>query len=149
MIARSLQRGAAVSGRVLYPDGSPASQVTIDVQNVDAKPSTTSSRERDPDSNIIERTFLLHQSSGTDDRGHFRITGLRPGTYRVAAIQPSTEASNGMAMFQFFDGFVSNSKDLRIYSGDTLHKKSAKTYELRSGDEVSGVDITESSSGSP
>jgi hypothetical protein len=141
----SLQRGAAMSGRVLYSDGSPASQITIDVQDVNAKPAASKSPEDAINAGTIMRSLFMHQSQGTDDQGRFRISGLRPGTYRVAAVQASTDpmgqfgGDDGMG---FLMGFSSNPTDLHIYSGDTLHKKSAKTYELRSGDEVSGIDIT-------
>jgi hypothetical protein len=140
----SLQRGAAVSGRVLYSDGSPASQVTIDVQDVNAKPPAGKSPENDINASALMHTLFMHQSFGTDDQGNYRISGLRPGIYRVAAVQAPTNPmgdtdGEGVGVWM---GISPNTNSLHIYSGDTLHKKSAKTYELRSGDEVPGIDIT-------
>jgi hypothetical protein len=141
----SLQRGAAVSGRVLYSDGSPASQVTMDVQKVDARPPTPKSSEEPINVGALMRTLLMHQSQSTDDQGHFRIAGLTPGTYRVAAVQAPMNPLNGGGGEEIMGGLMgltADTRDLHIYSGDTLHKKAAKTYELSSGDEVTGVDIT-------
>jgi hypothetical protein len=42
----------------------------------------------------------------------------------------------------FFTGMFSDPKALHIYSGDTFHKNAAKTYQLRAGDDVTGIDIT-------
>ncbi|HZL28189.1 MAG TPA: carboxypeptidase-like regulatory domain-containing protein [Acidobacteriaceae bacterium] len=140
----TLQRGAAVSGQVLYSDGSPASQVTMDVQKVDAKPPTTKSAEDAMNAGALMRILFMHQSQSTDDLGHFRIAGLPPGTYRVAAVQAPMNPLNGGGD-EFMGGLMGlapNAHDMHIYSGDTLHKKAAKTYELRSGDEVTGIDIT-------
>jgi hypothetical protein len=141
----SLQRGAAVSGRILYADGSPASQIMIDVQDVNAKSSKSKSPGSDINPGALMRSMFMRQNQGTDDQGHFRIAGLPPGTYRVAAVQASAnpmDAMSGGDGMAGLLGFSSSPTDLHIYSGDTLHKKSAKTYELRFGDEVSGVDIT-------
>jgi hypothetical protein len=138
----TIQRGASVSGRVLYADGSPASQVTMDVQDVDAKSKSSTSPEGDVDVGAVMRTMFMHQSQGTDDQGHFRIAGLRPGKYRVAAVQASASPmGRGEDEMGFLAG-VSDPRDVHFFSGDTIHKKSAKTYELRSGDDVSGIDIT-------
>jgi hypothetical protein len=140
----SLQRGAAVSGRILYSDGAPASQISIEVQDINAKPPSAKTPQNGMNFGMLMRTLFLHQSQGTDDQGRFRISGLSSGTYRVAAIQASDlsmgdGADDGMS---FLIGMPANPKELHIYSGDTIHKESAKTYELRAGDEISGVDIT-------
>lgn len=139
----SLERGAAVSGRVLYTDGSPASQVTIAVDDVNANAAAQKSPMDGFDPRVVMSTMFMHQSLGTDDQGRFRIAGLKPGTYRVAAVEAAENPLNGANA----EGFgvmmgMGSPRDVHIYSGDTLHKKSAKTYELRTGDEVTGVDIT-------
>ena len=141
----TLVRGATVSGRVLYSDGSPATQVNIDVQDVNAKPFQP--KEGEPNINFpsMLRNMFTHQTNGTDDEGHFRIAGLQPGTYRIAAslgplfgqewTMPLTKA------WRMFSGMLTDAGALRIYSGDTLHKSAAKTYDLRPGDNVTGADI--------
>jgi hypothetical protein len=143
----TLTRGASLTGQVLFSDGSPASQINIDVQDITAKP--VEQKPGDPNLNFgaLMKTLFTHQSNATDDEGRFRISGIKPGTYRIAAISSSTtgfedggRGDDGMTMM--FGGFIADPAGLHVYSGDTLHKNAAKTYELRPGDDVTGVDIT-------
>jgi len=149
----TLQRGATISGRVLYSDGSPATQITLEIQNVAAKSSDSKSAQNQIAQASMFRSMFTHQTNATDDVGHFRISGLKPGTYRVAAISPQKglfegAANDGEGMggddegIGTLLGIIPDSTALHIYSGDTLHQKSAKTYELRPGDDLSGIDIT-------
>lgn len=146
----TIQRGASISGRVLYDDGAPATQVTINLEDVNAKPPPAKpvlpdsdfDIPRDLDSGALIRSMFLHQPQGTDDQGNFRISGIKPGTYRVAALPSATSPSaEGEAAMFIFGGLVSPGA-IRIYSGDTLHKHKAKTYDLRAGDDLTGVEIT-------
>ena len=148
----TLTRGGILSGRVTYSDGAPATQTTILIEDVNAKPKPRVPPNPNGDQETFAapaidaggffRSFMLHQNQGTNDRGDFRISGLRPGTYRIAAILPSPDSGADAEGLSFIFGIASDSKSLRIYSGDTLHKNAAKTYELRAGDDISGIDIT-------
>jgi hypothetical protein len=142
----SLERGAAVSGRVLYSDGSPATQIFIEVEDINAKRLTGEMQQQAKMAASMVRTMFTHQSQNTDDQGRFRIAGLKPGTYRVVAISSlsnNIDSQDGEAAgFALLLGGMADPGALRVYSGDTLHAKAAKTYELRSGDEVPGIDIT-------
>src|SRR6185312_4742754 len=131
-----LQRGAAISGRVLYSDGAPAAQVVIEVQD------TAKDKEKnDPAGPSIELGGFVReaarQSLSTDDVGHFRLSGLNPGTYRIMAIELS-KANDGFEGA----GAIEDPLAVRVYAGDTLHRKAAKIYELRAGEETAGIDIT-------
>jgi hypothetical protein len=137
----TLERGASVSGRVLYSDGSPATQVAIDVEDVNAKPYVHKLNQPDINPGAFIRGLIMHQSQGTDDEGNYRIAGLKPGVYRVAAIQPGDNSNGGIEGSIFFN-IAGNPNSLHVYSGDTFHKKSAKTYELHTGDDITGIDIT-------
>jgi hypothetical protein len=142
----TLERGAAVSGRVMFSDGAPASGVTISIEDVNAKKvAGDKQREAQMGASMMRRMFV-HESMDTDDQGHFRISGFKPGTYRVVAIPSLSsegDTNDGEAAgLSLLLGGAANPAALRVYSGDTLHSKAAKTYELRSGDEVTGVEIT-------
>jgi hypothetical protein len=147
----TLTRGATITGRALYDDGAPATQVILSLEDVNAKPPAPKSAQAgnsDPDvSNVsagaVVRGFFLHQTQGTDDQGNFRISGIKPGTYRIAAVQPAESLSDSDGDgFGIIFGVIGSPKSMRIYAGDTLHKNAAKTYELRAGDDITGVDIT-------
>jgi len=136
----TLERGAAISGQVSYADGAPATQVSIDFEDVNAKPSTGKSAHDNVNVGAYVRQIFTHQSQSTDDQGHYRIAGIKPGSYRVVAVQasPSSSMQEG---FEGVMGLTPDTKALRFYSGNTIHKKSAKVYDLRAGDEVTGIDI--------
>jgi len=148
----TLTRGATLSGHVVYSDGAPATQTLISIEDVNAKlahnvpqnpggPATPATPLMNTGG--VLRGFLLHQNQGTNDRGDFRISGLRPGTYRVAAVLPSPDQNSDSGGASILFGVAGDDpKALRVYGGDTLHRNTAKTYELRAGDETSGVEIT-------
>ena len=149
----TIKRGGILSGRVLYSDGAPATQTMIYIEDVNAKPQKPNgppnpnggqvmSAAPMVDAGFFLRSFMLHQNQGTNDQGDFRISGLRPGTYRVSAILPSPDLNSDPEGMNVIFGIPSDSRSLRIYSGDTLHKNVAKTYDLRPGDDISGIDIT-------
>lgn len=147
----TLTRGATISGRILYDDGAPATQVILNLEDVNAKPPPPKPAEAGNDdldmSNVsagsIVRGFFLHQAQGTDDQGNFRISGIKPGTYRIAAVQPAESLADsegdGLGLIV---GVIGDPKSVRIYAGDTFHRNAAKTYELRAGDDLTGIDIT-------
>ena len=148
----TLERGATITGRVLYDDGAPATQVVLNLEDVNAKPASKSARPGndnidmpDIDAGTLVRGLFLHQSQGTDDQGNFRISGVKPGTYRLAALPAVTGESSDPSEAIFLGGIIGGVGDvrsIRFYSGDTLHKNAAKKYDLRAGDEVNGIEIT-------
>lgn len=146
----TLPRGATISGHILYDDGAPATQVVLDVEEVNAKPAAKKplgpgDEESDfagVSAGSVVRGMLLHQSQSTDDQGNFRISGIKPGTYRVVAMPPLPTDSSDPDFFSLMLGGFAKPNSLRIYSGDTFHKNAAKTYELHAGDIVSDIEIT-------
>jgi hypothetical protein len=88
-ITISLDRAAALSGRVIFPDGTPAAQVRISVDPIP--------KQAGPESQVVwDKGFfamrmLTGQRSSTDDRGRFHVSGLLPGTYTVSAFPPTLD----------------------------------------------------------
>jgi uncharacterized protein (DUF2141 family) len=139
----TLLRGASISGRMFYSDGSPAVQVSVEVEDIKNKPPKTSGDSPNLNRAALARASFTHQPQFTDDQGRYRISGLKPGSYRVAAIETGGPAPSFHNEFgPSSGGGVSSAADVRVYAGDTLQRKSAKVYELRAGDDVTGVDIT-------
>jgi hypothetical protein len=143
-----LERGAAISGRVLYTDGAPASQVSIEMEDVNAKPNPKAAGVA-LNMGSMYRSIFTHQTLSTDDQGRFRVSGIRPGTYRIAVVQPfnlnDLESGGGDGMgdaigMSVFGG-GGDPHSIHFYAGDTFHKKSAKAYELRAGDTLNDLDI--------
>jgi hypothetical protein len=122
----TLFRGASLSGRVLYADGTPAISAVIRVEHAD--PDWTGAPDKDH--HIVPSR---RDDAKTNDLGQFRISGIRPGHYRVAVL-PNLQNNDGWRDF--------TPATFAFYSGDTIHRKAAKVYELRLGDDVGNIDIT-------
>jgi hypothetical protein len=131
-----LERGAAISGRILFDDGTPAAGWTLSA----IKPGT-------PGGAIEEASVTMNQAlamSGavqiakSDDLGHFRITGLVAGDYalRATMIAPSI----GITANNIGDG--GSGIKLVVYSGNTFNRTGAKPITVSAGKECSGAEIT-------
>lgn len=79
-----LPMGAAVSGTVYDEQGKPASAVMINV---------TQRKMQNG-----ERIFVSGGSATTDDRGMYRVHGLPPGEYLIAAMPPRQIGANARAL---------------------------------------------------
>jgi hypothetical protein len=130
----SLERGAIVSGRVVYSDGLPAIQVSIELQNA-ADPSPSAGHPQ-LELGDISRSEFVHRDSETDDQGRFRISGIPPGNYRIAAVQPlKTPTMPNETLIRSIFGAI------RFYTNNTIHPMLATTYSLAAGQELTGLDI--------
>ncbi|MBW8749439.1 MAG: hypothetical protein JF584_18160, partial [Acidobacteria bacterium] len=110
----SLERGATLSGKVLFDDGSVASGITMQLMDAPAVvgPGGSTARHR----------VGLHRSYSTDDQGNFRISSIPPGDYVAAAviqIQRMVPLSTGRSAFQN----VGSSQT--IYAPGSFRKKNA------------------------
>ena len=109
----SLIRGAVITGKVVDAEGRPVVEEWVSVFTPDNKPVFTS------------------QTMGTDDRGVYRIYGLRGGSYRVAA-------GRGEDSF----GGPSSRPYKRTYHPSVSDPSQATVVEVSEGGEVRDVDIT-------
>lgn len=136
-----LQRGAVLSGKVIYADGSPATQLPVVPEKADEK-EQSAKPANGIDTGAMLRVMMLQQRVGTDDQGHFRIAGIVPGSYRLAVAQDFDSGSDFSAMITAMYNPAGMQKGkLTIYSGNTLHRKNAKVYDLKAGDTVDGIEI--------
>ncbi|MDR3744577.1 MAG: hypothetical protein P4K80_00415 [Acidobacteriaceae bacterium] len=127
-----LERGASISGRLLYDDGSPATGWTVSV----APPSSPVQSAL-----LVDMTSKLAVRSGsvsiikTDDLGYYRIPALLAGEYVVRAIfVPSSDTSPR--------DFSDRDANFDVYSGSTFTLADAKKIKLSEGEGVTGFDIT-------
>ena len=135
-----LQRGAVLAGKVLYSDGAPAGQLQLSVQKLgESKPNA----ENSMDIGSMVRSLYLQQRLTTDDQGHFRISGIAPGSYVLAVAQNFEASANfGEDLVAAFNPAAKPLARLTVYSGNTLHRKDAKVYDLKAGDSVDGIEVT-------
>jgi len=136
-----LQRGAIFTGKVVYSDGTPATQLPVLLQNSKDKATAEKSPEQ-ADVGGVFRSLLLHQDVTTDDQGHFRIAGVAAGSYRIAVPQKFDAGNADEEMMQALMPSLANAGRLVVYSGNTLHRKDARLYEVKAGDLADGIEIT-------
>jgi len=134
-----LQRGAVLSGKVVYSDGSPAPQLPLLLQKA-AKPQQEPKPGMPDDWGSMIRMEFPQLVPTTDDQGRFRIAGIATGRYRLAVTQ-NFDVSRNFDDTLMIVGETRLSGKLTIYSGNTMHPKDAKQYDLRPGDTVSDIEI--------
>jgi hypothetical protein len=131
-----LDRGASVSGRIVYDDGSPASGWTVSVVH---------KKELDLGSELaataMNPALALSGAASlfkTDDLGHYRVSGITAGEYLVSATLSTPPI--GINATNIMDG--GGTINLTVYSGDTFSRTGAKSIVISTGEERAGVDMT-------
>jgi hypothetical protein len=132
-------RGAAISGRVLWDDGAPVPHAIVMTVSTKAK-----------EDKLPPQFNMLAISGGlgggglmaiSDDLGRFRIAGLAPGDYLVKV----TFATNSQFAMQ---GGVMNlnavgaSTPLTIYAPAAFHKAEAKAVTLHTAEDRGDEEVT-------
>jgi hypothetical protein len=135
----TIDRGASVSGRLLFDDGTPASgwMVTM-VRPNDAD-------ELDETSAAMTQALMLGGSilaAKTDDRGDYRIAGMPRGEYAVRASLNATDT--GVSATNMADS--GTGINLVVYSGSAFRHADAKPFTVTAGENRTGVDLTVPSS---
>lgn len=132
-VSLTLVRGGSISGRVRDADGKLAMNVNVSA-GVAAQGNATASP-------TVSRT--------TDDRGEYRLFGLPPGEYYVAAGGIGTTAAGAYRLY--FAGHATQGHAVNTWvshpgqpqtffpNGSSLNE--GKVITLREGEEVVGVDI--------
>lgn len=108
----ALVRGAVITGKVLDAEGNPVVEEWVSVVTA-----------------ADNKNIYSVNNANTDDRGVYRIYGLRAGSYRVAAGRDDS-----------FTGAVRPHS--RTYHPAASDPSQATVVEVREGDEVKDVDIT-------
>jgi hypothetical protein len=128
----TIERGAAVSGTVLYDDGSPASglRLALLVRSKDQWVSVPS--------NPVENASF---GGYTDDLGKYRISGLPAGEYllevtlHLSKTMYKADEQGGTSMR------MNHVYSLSIYSGGSTRRKDGVPFSITSGEERSGENV--------
>ena len=125
------RRGGAISGRVTYSDGAPAVNAVISMYK-----RTGNERTR-----ILNGISIAGMSAlNTDDRGRYRISGLPPGDYFVAAAEKNTSPNRSRASYDPFSDILSDALTATYY-GNSAKLSDALPIEMSLGSEINDVDI--------
>lgn len=122
-----LERGATLSGKVAYDDGSPAPGVTP--------------------------TLLMLQKDGkwkelqlsimpviTDDRGRFRFYGLLAGKYAVKATLPVSQSMAGLGVSSL-TVHINPGDALVMYNDGAMREEDIKPIEVGDGVHIDGIEV--------
>jgi hypothetical protein len=145
-----IDRGAVVSGHILFDDGSPAAGWTV--RAIAKRNAAASSPGNilgiDMSSFQVDNRF---PQAVTDDTGLFRIAGLPSGEFLLEASlvtaaldrQPFTPVDSSAGSFLSILGGLSGLHGLRlvVYSGSALRMHDAEVLSLRAGEERHGLDM--------
>ncbi len=112
-----IERGAEISGTVTYDDGSPAIGMHFQLLRKAEKSSWSGVGL------ALFRGWSIESKS--DGHGHYNLTNLPAGEYKVCASMPLDNEDAAPA----------------ICLGDTFRKKDAKITKLAAGEVVNGADI--------
>jgi hypothetical protein len=131
-----LDRGGAVSGRILYDDGNPATGWTLSV----IKPRSPEDPSEAAQAAMGQALAMMGATppAKSDDLGHFRISGLPAGEYALKASLVATGV--GISASNMGDG--GSGIILAAYSGNTFARDEAKSIRVIPGQEQTGQDIT-------
>src|SRR6185312_5381718 len=136
-----MDRGAVVSGRVTYDDGSAVPGVSVRL-----RPLTTGTTSTNTATGNQYGGFAGLFSFGgdfgsneTDDRGVYRLTGIAPGKYSLVVTVETETVGQGRASGR--GGFRGFSPVLNVYAPGTMRKADAQIIEIHGGETADGVDI--------
>jgi Carboxypeptidase regulatory-like domain len=110
-----LVRGGVITGKVTDSDGRPLVEETVSLSSAESNPGYA---------------FSGIRATHTDDRGVYRIFGLPPGNYKVAAGRNSLPHS------------VESSGFRQTFHPDATDVSQATTINVTEGSETTNVDIT-------
>jgi hypothetical protein len=147
----TVDRGAAVSGKVLWDDGSPVPRaiVTVEANGSSAAGSTVALAPAKPKPLPPQFTMLAMAGglggggivSASDDLGQYRIAGLAPGTYVVKVTLQVHSAFSMQAGAMNLNAMMAD-KPLVLFAPAALHRADAKPLVVKGGDEETGEDVT-------
>ncbi|SNS35572.1 hypothetical protein SAMN05421770_101634 [Granulicella rosea] len=130
-----LELGAAISGRVLFEDGSPAAGWKLTAHPVKQDKPKVAAGLGIAEGDIPSMSDMIFQANHmTDDRGDYRLAGLTPGDYIVVATLTASNASAGSAM-------TGGAMRLAVFSGNVARESDAKPVSVTAHEDRKGVDL--------
>jgi hypothetical protein len=131
-----LERGASVSGRVLFDDGSPAVGWIVTVVDAKAPAEAESAQSAAMTQALMQSGAIV--AGKTDDLGQYRVAGLARGEYVVQASFHAT----GVGVSATNMGEGGSGIGLEVYSNGTFNRADAKGFTVSAGENRAGVDVT-------
>jgi hypothetical protein len=155
-VSLPLHRGAVITGRMQFADGSPAIGVPVGCEAIDSYERLESAMRPENRgkvaSPLLEALRSLasqrrsSQNPTTDDQGRYRIFGLSPGQCVVSTIF----MDHGPGRVVMNDGSTPSSGHLQhmypevlgVYAPAAFRRKDAKVFDIRGDEQITDADLT-------
>jgi len=147
----SLHRGAVISGRMQYPDGSPAIAMLLQCEpanNVALTPAIAHKPVGPRLAALMSLTSAFERrQNATDDQGRFRISGLPPGKYLVGTI---ISLDHRPAFVGMSDGGAAPSSTrqpmypemIPVYSPGVFRRSDGRVFDIHEDEQITDADLT-------
>ena len=148
----TLNRGAVISGRVQFADGSPAIGIAVQKELAETAMNSKAARLARPSplqQIMQEFAYDMHNQHGvvTDDEGRYRIFGLQPGKYIVSTSITSQHGPTAQVLLS--DGSSPDSSEriyrypgmTAVYEPGVFRLKDATVFDIRGEEQVMNADL--------
>jgi len=138
----TMDRGAVVSGRVTYDDGSAVPGVSVRLRPLTTSTTGSMGNGGGQFGGGFGGFIAYGGDMGfgeTDDRGIYRLTGIAPGKYSLVVTVQTETTGQGRASGR--GGFRGPPPMLNVYAPGTMRKADAQIVEIHGGETADGVDI--------
>jgi len=155
-VSLTLHRGAVITGRIRFSDGSPAIGVAVGCDAIDSverlerglRPENRSKVPSPLQEALISLSSQdLSKNQATDDQGRYRIFGLSPGRYLVGTTIVMDHSLGHVAMNDGSNPYSGRLQHLYpemipVYAPATFRRKEAKVFEIRGDEQITDADLT-------
>ena len=121
----TMVRGGVITGRVTDADGRPLIQQQVNLYSADSP---------EPPQGQEQRQIFPAGNAQTDDRGIYRIFGLNPGRYKVAAGRSEDAFSGTFGLYRL--------TYKQVFYPDASELAKATVLDVKEGSEAANIDIT-------
>jgi hypothetical protein len=156
-VTLTLHRGAAITGRVRYADGSPvigAMVGCVPINSVDRFEKAMRPENRDKVNSPLHQALTslyvsqrVSEKHTTDDQGRYRIFGLSPGKYLVVTTIVMDHSPGQVTMNYGSNPYSGRLQHMfpqmiPVYAPATFRLKEAKVFEIRGDEQITDADLT-------
>jgi hypothetical protein len=132
-----LERGAAISGTILFDDGSPAADLVVHALI------RRKGGQKESWSPLPSTPIIMADDVRTDDLGRYRIAGLAPRDYMIQVDLELQDTDFGVTIGALSISAMNRPiASISLFSGNTTRKRDAKPFKLTAGVERTGEDLT-------
>jgi hypothetical protein len=157
-VSLTLHRGAVITGRMQFADGSPVIGAMVGCESIERIRRLESALRPENRAKVLsprqEALQLLSSTQKitqraltTDDEGRYRIFGLPPGKYILSTMIAMDHSSEGIVMTDGSNLHTVGREHMYpemipVYAPATFRRKDSKVFEIRGDEQIADADLT-------